>query len=96
MRSAISRREMLGMAGAAGGLLIMGGGRGVRAQSARRIEQLMPEFGSIIGTAESIRELATGYGGDIGPAEGRAPGLPPPAGLHKTHLCDIGEAAHLA
>src|SRR2546425_6186431 len=70
MRSTISRREMLSMAASAGGLLIVGGGRDVRAQSAKRIEQMMPELNSIISTSEPIRELATGYGGDIGPAEG--------------------------
>ena len=70
MRSTISRREMLSMAASAGGLLIVGGGRDVRAQSAKRIEQMMPELNGIISTSEPIRELATGYGGDIGPAEG--------------------------
>ena len=70
MRSAISRREILGMAGAVGGFLIMNGGRSLGAQSAKRIEQMTPELGSILTTTEPIRELATGYGGDIGPAEG--------------------------
>ena len=70
MRITISRREMLSMAASAGGLLIVGGGRDVRAQSAKRIEQMMPELNGIISTSEPIRELATGYGGDIGPAEG--------------------------
>ena len=70
MRSAISRREILGMAGAVGGVLIMNGGRSLGAQSAKRIEQMTPELGSILTTTEPIRELATGYGGDIGPAEG--------------------------
>jgi gluconolactonase len=69
MHRAISRREILGMA-AVGGLVIAGGGRNIRAQSAKRIEQMMPELGSIISSSEPIRELATGYGGDIGPAEG--------------------------
>src|SRR5262245_26458322 len=69
MHRAISRREILGMA-AVGGLVIAGGGRSIRAQSAKRIEQMMPELGGIISTSEPIRELATGYGGDIGPAEG--------------------------
>src|SRR2546422_11202670 len=31
---------------------------------------MTPELGSILTTTEPIRELATGYGGDIGPAEG--------------------------
>src|SRR5438093_10056030 len=70
MRSAISRREMLSIAASAGGLLIVGGGRDVRAQSGKRIEQMMPELSGIISTSEPIRQLATGYGGDIGPAEG--------------------------
>src|SRR5437762_13467121 len=70
MRSTISRREMLSMAASAGGLLIVGGGRDVRAQSAKRIEQMMPELNGIISMSEPIRELAAGYGGDIGPAEG--------------------------
>src|SRR5437867_8186573 len=70
MSSAISRREILSMAGAAGGLFILGSGRPIQAQSAKRIEQMMPELGTIISTSEPIRELATGFGGDIGPAEG--------------------------
>ena len=44
--------------------------RGVRAQTARRIEQLAPELDKIIAASEPIRELATGFGGDLGPAEG--------------------------
>jgi gluconolactonase len=60
---------MLSMAGAAGGLALMGG-RSVFAQQARRIEQLDAALGNIIATSEPIRQLATGYGGDIGPAEG--------------------------
>jgi len=55
---------------AVGGFVIAGGGRNIRAQSTNRIEQMMPELGSIISSSEPIRELATGYGGDIGPAEG--------------------------
>jgi gluconolactonase len=44
--------------------------RGVRTQSAKRIEQLAPELEKIISASEPIRELATGFGGDLGPAEG--------------------------
>jgi sugar lactone lactonase YvrE len=69
MRKGLSRRDMLSMAGAAGGLAIVGGGS-VFAQSARRIEQMAPELGNVIATSEPIRELATGYGGEVGPAEG--------------------------
>jgi gluconolactonase len=66
---AISRRRMLEMVGA-GGLAVVGGGRGAWAQGAKRIERLAPELDAIIDTSQTIRELATGFGGDIGPAEG--------------------------
>lgn len=66
----ISRRDMLRMAGVAGGLAMTGGIRGVWAQPARRIEQMAPELANIIATSEPIRELASGFGGAIGPAEG--------------------------
>jgi gluconolactonase len=58
---------MLEMAGAAGGLALV---RGAWAQGAKRIERLAPELDGIIDSSQSIRELATGFGGDIGPAEG--------------------------
>jgi gluconolactonase len=60
---------MLEMVGA-GGLALAGGARRAWAQSAKRIERLAPELDAIIDTSQSIRELATGFGGDIGPAEG--------------------------
>ena len=66
----ISRRRVLEMAGAAGGLALAGGASGTWAQGAKRIERLAPELDGIIDTSQSIRELATGLGGDIGPAEG--------------------------
>ena len=65
----MSRRRMLEMVGA-GGLALAGGARRAWAQSAKRIERLAPELDAIIDTSQSIRELATGFGGDIGPAEG--------------------------
>ena len=65
----ISRRRMLEMVGA-GGLALAGGARRAWAQTAKRIERLAPELDAIIDTSQSIRELATGFGGDIGPAEG--------------------------
>jgi len=68
--SFFSRREMLAMAGGLGGLAITGGIRELWAQPAKKIESLAPELERIIGTSEPIRELASGYGGDIGPAEG--------------------------
>ena len=39
-------------------------------KAAQRIEQMEPALDNIIATSEPIRQLATGYGGDIGPAEG--------------------------
>ena len=66
----ISRRRMFEILGTAGGLALAGGARVAWAQSAKRIERLAPELDAIIDTSQSIRELATGFGGDIGPAEG--------------------------
>ena len=67
--SVLSRRDVLRMAGAVGGLAVTSIPE-LWAQSARRIESLAPELDRVIGTSEPIRELATGYGGTIGPAEG--------------------------
>jgi gluconolactonase len=66
----LSRRDMLKMAGAVGGLVMTAGSTRAFAQAAGRIESMAPELSGIIGTSEPIRELATGFGGDIGPAEG--------------------------
>src|SRR5882672_964443 len=66
----ISRRRMLELVGAAGGLALVRGASSAWAQSARRIERLAPELDGIIDPSQSIRELAAGFGGDIGPAEG--------------------------
>jgi gluconolactonase len=63
----ISRREMLAVA-AAGGLATLG--RGASAQGAKRIEQFDPALEKIIATSEPIKELGSGFGGDLGPAEG--------------------------
>jgi hypothetical protein len=67
--SVLSRRQVLRMAGAIGGLAVTGIPE-VWAQSARKIESMAPELDRVIGTSEAIRELAAGYGGTIGPAEG--------------------------
>jgi len=40
------------------------------AQSSRRIEQLAPELENIISASEPIQDLADGFGGPHGPAEG--------------------------
>src|SRR5919198_6746957 len=66
----VSRRRLFEMAGAAGALALVGRPRAAWAQSAKRIERLAPELDAILDTSQTIRELATGFGGDIGPAEG--------------------------
>src|SRR5258708_20100290 len=62
----ISRRHMLALSAAAGGLAITG----ARAQAAKRIEQFDPALDKIIDSSQPIKELASGFGGDLGPAEG--------------------------
>ena len=69
MPNIISRRDVL-IGGAAGALAMTVGGRDAFAQGAKRIEQMAPELGGIIDTNQQIRELASGFGGDIGPCEG--------------------------
>jgi gluconolactonase len=69
-RHGISRRRLFEMVGAAGSLALVGGARTAWAQAAKRIERLAPELDAIIDTTQQIRELANGFGGDIGPAEG--------------------------
>ena len=69
IRSDISRRHVLALSAAAGGLAVSG----IRAsaqQAAKRIDQLDPALDKIIATSEPIKELASGFGGDLGPAEG--------------------------
>jgi len=61
---------MIRLAGSVGGLAITGGATSSFAQTTKKIESMAPELGNIIATSEPILELATGYGGDIGPAEG--------------------------
>src|SRR5882757_8052658 len=68
----ISRREMLAMSAAAGGMAVSGVGA-VSAQTAptgKRIEQLAPELDKIVATTEPVKDLADGFGGPLGPAEG--------------------------
>src|ERR671924_833080 len=69
-QNGISRRQVLGMAVAVGSLAVAGGLRSVAAQAAKQIEQLAPELEKIISPSESIQELAEGFGGPLGPAEG--------------------------
>jgi gluconolactonase len=63
-----TRRHML--AGAAGGLALTLGARLGWSQAAKRIDELDPALDKIIDKAQPIQELATGFGGDLGPAEG--------------------------
>jgi gluconolactonase len=71
-QNGISRRLMLGMAGAAAaaGGLAVAGVRTSFAQGAKRIEKLDASLDNIIDTSQPIQELASGFGGDLGPAEG--------------------------
>ncbi|HKA78636.1 MAG TPA: SMP-30/gluconolactonase/LRE family protein [Xanthobacteraceae bacterium] len=66
----MSRRHMLALT--AGGIAMAGGVRGALAQAPTpaRIEQLAPELDKIIAVNEPIKELASGFGGPLGPAEG--------------------------
>jgi len=57
------------MAGAAGSLALAGGRSGLT-QASKRIEKLDPGVDAIIDTSQSIQELASGFGGELGPAEG--------------------------
>src|SRR6266566_1576598 len=75
----ISRRHMLALSAAAGGAAASGLGAAL-AQQRRplpaeivltpRIEQFDPALDKIISTSEPIREIASGFGGPLGPAEG--------------------------
>ncbi len=66
----LSRRDMMKLASAAGGLATTGGTASVFAQASQKIESMAPELANIIAASEPIRELAKGFGGEIGPAEG--------------------------
>ena len=54
----MSRREMLAMSAAAGGVAITASGRGFAQQPASRIEQLDPALEKIISTSEPIKSIA--------------------------------------
>jgi gluconolactonase len=66
----LSRRHMLAMSVAAGGLTVGCSYREATAQAAKRIEQLDPSLDKIIDTSQPIQELASGLGGPLGSAEG--------------------------
>src|SRR5436305_8122438 len=65
----ISRRAVLQLVGTTSALTFLGRGDAVQAQG-RRIEQLAPELEKIVASSEPISELASGFGGPLGPAEG--------------------------
>jgi gluconolactonase len=67
--SDVSRRHMLALSAAAGGLAVSGFDV-ASAQAAKKIEQIDPALDNIISISEPIKELASGFGGDLGPAEG--------------------------
>src|SRR5215831_6691832 len=69
VRNGISRRHLLELAGAAGGLALASG-MPAWAQAGKRIEKLDPALDKIIDTSQPIHQLASGFGGDLGPAEG--------------------------
>ena len=73
IRSRISRRRLLSMSAAAGGLIAVGGHRAA-AQPAKRIEQYAPELDSIISRSEPVQELASGTGGASDRPRGRCGG----------------------
>jgi len=68
LRNGLSRRRVLTTAAA--GLAVAGGFPRAYAQAPKRIEQLAPELDKIISSTEPIQELASGFGGTMGPAEG--------------------------
>jgi hypothetical protein len=75
----ISRRHLLGLSAAAGGAAASGLGA-APAQERRpfpaevvltpRIDRFDPALDNIISTSEPIREIASGFGGPLSPAEG--------------------------
>src|SRR5882672_69104 len=66
----LTRRHMLASAAASGAAFGTSLCGVASAQSVKRIERFAPELDKIIGTDESINQLADGVGGDNGPAEG--------------------------
>jgi gluconolactonase len=66
-RPGISRRHMLAVTAAAGGIAISDGIGRASAQAATRVEKLDPALDNIISTSEPVKEIAVGMGG---PCEG--------------------------
>jgi gluconolactonase len=70
MTTQISRRHMLAMSAAAGGLAASPIGIAQAQQSATRIEQLDPALEKIVSTSEPVKIIVDGLGGPLGPVEG--------------------------
>jgi len=58
------------LAAAAGSIAYGAAGRAFAQTGMPRIEKLAPELDRILSSTQPIRKLASGFGGDIGPAEG--------------------------
>jgi len=69
-KNVVPRRQVLKFAGTAGCLAAAGGLRHAWAQATKRIEQLAPGLERILSSSQTIQELGSGYGGNLGPAEG--------------------------
>ena len=69
-RDSISRRHVLGTGGAAAVMALAAGIQKGWTQTAKHIDQYGPELEKIISVSEPIEELASGLGGELGPAEG--------------------------
>lgn len=69
-----SRRQFLKSAAAASCVTATGGVANAWAQGAQRIERLDPALDRILSSTQPIQELGSGYGGAMGPAEGRCGG----------------------
>jgi gluconolactonase len=70
VQKGVSRRHILAMSAAAGGLAIGSGWRDASGQSGKRIERLEPSLDKIIDISQPIRELGSGMGGPLGSVEG--------------------------
>ena len=66
----ISRRRALTMAVAMGGIAMAGGSGRTQTLPQPKIEQMAPELDKMISPSEPIQQLADGFGGTLGPAEG--------------------------
>src|SRR6516225_7274992 len=66
----ISRRHLLELAGAAGGVAFASGMPAAWAQAGKRLEKLDPALDKVIDTSQPIQQLASGFGGELGPTEG--------------------------